>query len=141
LLDPVVAEIRKYIFEAEKIHGDDTTVPVLAPGLGRTKTGRLWIYVRDDRPFAGGAPPAAAYFYSPDRGAEHPTAHMATFAGLLQVDGYAGYEGLFHPARKPGPITEIECWAHNLEWFFIWDGGPVVSDFTGVDWLGTPDKN
>ena len=77
LLDPIVAAIRQHVFAAEKIHGDDTTVPVLAPGLGRTKTGRLWVYVRDDRPFCGAAPPAAAYFYSPDRGGEHPAAHMA----------------------------------------------------------------
>ena len=68
LLDPVVATIRNHVFAAEKIHGDDTTVPVLAPGLGRTSTGRLWVYLRDDRPFLGAAPPAAAYFYSPDRG-------------------------------------------------------------------------
>ena len=82
LLDPVVAGIRRHVFAAEKIHGDDTTVPVLAPGLGRTKTGRLWVYVRDDRPFCGEAPPVAAYFYSPDRGGEHPAAHMAAFTGL-----------------------------------------------------------
>ena len=85
------AAIRQHVFAAEKIHGDDTTVPVLAPGLGRTKTGRLWVYVRDDRPFAGEAAPAAAYFYSPDRGGEHPAAHMANFTGFLQADGYAGY--------------------------------------------------
>jgi transposase len=112
LLDPVVAAIRKHVFAAEKIHGDDTTVPVLAPGLGRTATGRLWVYVRDDRLFAGPAAPAAAYFYSPDRGAEHPTAHMASFTGFLQADGYAGFEGLYNPARtKPGPVTEVACWA------------------------------
>jgi transposase len=91
LLDPVVAKIRQHVFSADKIHGDDTTVPVLAPGLGRTATGRLWVYVRDDRLFGGPAAPAAAYFYSPDRGAEHPTAHMASFTGFLQADGYAGY--------------------------------------------------
>ena len=107
------AAIRRHVFAAEKIHGDDTTVPVLAPGLGRTKTGRLWVYVRDDRPFCGDAPPAAAYFYSPDRGGEHPAAHMAAFTGLLQADGYAGFEALYDPARsKPGPITEVACWAH-----------------------------
>ena len=72
-------------------NGGDTTVPVLAPGLGRTKTGRLWVYVRDDRPFCGAAPPAAAYFYSPDRGGQHPASHMAAFTGLLQADGYAGF--------------------------------------------------
>ncbi len=95
LLAPVVAAIRAHVFAAEKIHGDDTTIPVLAPGLGRTKTGRLWVYVRDDRPFCGTAPPAAAYYYSPDRGAEHPAAHMASFTGMLQADGYAGFEKLY----------------------------------------------
>jgi transposase len=123
LLDPVVAAIRRHVFAAEKIHGDDTTVPVLAPGLGRTKTGRLWVYVRDDRLFCGSAAPAAAYFYSPDRGAEHPRAHMASFTGLLQADGYAGFEGLYNPARtKPGPIIEVACWAHCRRKFFdVWE--------------------
>ncbi len=123
LLDPVAATIRRHVFAAEKIHGDDTTVPVLAPGLGRTKTGRLWVYVRDDRPFAGEAAPAAVYFYSPDRGGEHPAAHLATFTGLLQADGYAGFEALYHPARsKPGPIIEVACWAHcRRKIFDVWD--------------------
>ena len=119
LLDPVVAAIRRHVFAAEKIHGDDTTVPVLAPGLGRTKTGRLWVYVRDDRPFCGAAPPAAAYFYSPDRNGEHPASHMATFSGFLQADGYAGFEALYGPKRTaPGPITEVACWAHCRRGFF-----------------------
>jgi transposase len=123
LLDPVVAAIRRHVFAAEKIHGDDTPVPVLAPGLGRTATGRLWVYVRDDRLFASSAPPAAAYFYSPDRGAEHPTAHMASFTGFLQADGYAGFAGLYNPARtKPGRITEVACWAHCRRKFFdVWE--------------------
>ena len=123
LLDPVVAAIRRHVFAAEKIHGDDTTVPVLAPGLGRTATGRLWVYVRDDRLFGGVAAPAAAYFYSPDRGAEHPAAHMASFTGFLQADGYAGFEGLYNPARtKPGPITEVACWAHcRRKLFDVWE--------------------
>jgi transposase len=123
LLDPVAAAIRRHVFAAEKIHGDDTTVPVLAPGLGRTRTGRLWAYVRDDRPFAGKAAPAAAYFYSPDRGGEHPAAHLASFTGLLQADGYAGFEALYHPARtKPGPIVEVACWAHcRRKIFDVWD--------------------
>ena len=132
LLDPVVAKIRQHVFAAEKIHGDDTTVPVLAPGLGRTATGRLWVYVRDDRLFGGPAAPAAAYFYSPDRGAEHPTAHMASFTGLLQADGYAGFEGLYNPARtKPGPITEVACWAHCRRKFFdVWEAtkSPVAKE-------------
>jgi transposase len=114
-----VAAIRRHVFAAEKIHGDDTTVPVLAPGLGRTKTGRLWVYVRDDRPFCGGAPPAAAYFYSPDRRGEHPASHMAAFSGLLQADGYAGFEALYGAKRTaPGPITEVACWAHCRRGFF-----------------------
>src|SRR3984885_5826806 len=123
LLDPVVAKIHQHVFAAEKIHGDDTTVPVLAPGLGRTATGRLWVYVRDDWLFCGPAAPAAAYFYSPDRGAEHPTAHMASFTGFLQADGYAGFGGLYNPARtKPGPIAEVACWAHCRRKFFdVWE--------------------
>ncbi len=132
LLDPVVAAIRRHVFAAEKIHGDDTTVPVLAPGLGRTATGRLWVYVRDDRLFCGPAAPAAVYFYSPDRGAEHPTAHMASFTGFLQADGYAGYQGLFNPARiKPGPITEVACLAHVRRKFYdVWEAtkSPVAKE-------------
>jgi transposase len=119
LLDPIVAAIRAHVFAADKIHGDDTTVPVLEPGLGRTKTGRLWVYVRDDRPFCGEAPPAAAYFYSPDRTGARPAAHMASFTGLLQADGYSGFDKLYGPARtKPGPITEVACWAHTRRGFF-----------------------
>ena len=123
LLDPVVAAIRQHVFAAEKIHGDDTTVPVLTPGLGRTKTGRLWAYVRDDRPFRGDAAPAVVYFYSPDRGAAHPAAHMAGFTGFLQADGYAGFEALYDPARgKPGPIIEVACWAHcRRKIFDVWE--------------------
>jgi transposase len=123
LLDPVAATIRRHVFDGEKIHGDDTTVPVLAPGLGRTKTGRLWVYVRDDRPFAGDAAPAAAYFYSPDRGGEHPAVHLATFTGLLQADGYAGFGALYDPARtRLGPIIEVACWAHCRRKFFdVWE--------------------
>jgi transposase len=132
LLDPVAAMIRRHVFAAAKIHGDDTTVPVLAPGLGRTRTGRLWVYVRDDRPFAGDAAPAAAYFYSPDRGGEHPAVHLATFTGLLQADGYAGFEALYDPARiKPGPIIEVGCWAHCRRKFFdVWEAtkSPVARE-------------
>jgi transposase len=124
LLDPIVAGIQRHVFAAEKIHGDDTTVPVLSPGLGRTKTGRLWVYVRDDRPFCGTAPPAAAYFYSPDRGGEHPAKHLASFTGFLQADGYAGFEALYEPRRTGGGllanagITEVACWAHCRRKFY-----------------------
>ena len=89
LLQPIVDGIRQHVFAAEKVHGDDTTVPVLSPGLGRTKTGRLWVYVRDDRPFCGQGPPAAAYYFSPDRGGEHPAKHLANFTRFLQADGGA----------------------------------------------------
>jgi transposase len=118
LLQPIVEGIRRHVFAAEKIHGDDTTVPVLAPGLGRTKTGRLWVYVRDDRPFCGTAPPAAVYFYSPDRGGEHPAKHLAGFNGFLQADAYAGFEALYRPRHTEAGlvanagITEVACWAH-----------------------------
>jgi transposase len=117
---------------AEKIHGDDTTVPVLSPGLGRTKTGRLWVYVRDDRPFCGPAPPAAAYFYSPDRRAEHPAKHLAGFAGFLQADAYAGFEALYNkPAAANAGITEVACWAHCRRKFYdVWEGkkSPVARE-------------
>ena len=122
LLDPVAEAIGRHVFAAEKIHGDDTTLPVLAPGLGKTQTGRLWVYVRDDRLFAGSAAPAAIYYYSPDRGGEHPATHLATFTGFLQADGYAGFDALFSEARaKPGPIIEVACWAHcRRKIFDVW---------------------
>ncbi len=132
LLDPVVEAIRRYVFAAEKIHGDDTTIPVLSPGLGRTKTARLWVYVRDDRPFCGEEPPAATYFYSPDRTAEHPAKHLVSFTGFLQADAYAGYEPLYSPARlKPGPIVEVACWAHcRRKIFDVWEAtkSPVAKE-------------
>jgi len=135
LLQPIVEGIKRHVFAAEKIHGDDTTVPVLASGLGRTKTGRLWVYVRDDRPFCGTAPPAAAYFYSPDRGGEHPAKHLASFSGFLQADGYAGFEALYNrrnaDLRANRAITEVACWAHCRRKFFdVWDGkkSPVAKE-------------
>jgi transposase len=109
-LMPLVEAIRAHVFAAERIHADDTTVPVLAKE--KTKIGRLWAYVRDDRPFAGPAPPAAAFFYSPDRSGEHPERHLATFAGIMQADAYAGFNRLYEPGRQPGPILEAACWAH-----------------------------
>ncbi|MFC2255080.1 IS66 family transposase [Labrys portucalensis] len=113
LLQPVVDAIRRHVFAADKIHGDDTPVPVLAPGHGRTRTGRAWIYVRDDRPFKGPAPPAAACFYSPDRKAERPRGHLNTYTGFLQADAYAGFEELYYAKRTyPGRIMEVACWAH-----------------------------
>jgi transposase len=115
-LAPLVALIRAHVMAAERIHGDDTTVPVLAKG--KTITGRLWAYVRDDRPFAGPAPPAAVFFYSRDRTAEHPNRHLAGYAGILQADAYAGFNDLYRPERNPGPITEAACWAHGRRKLF-----------------------
>jgi len=115
-LMPLVEAIRAHVFAAERIHADDTTVPVL--DIGKTRTGRLWTYVRDDRPFAGADPPAAAYFYSPDRGGVHPEAHLVSYAGLMQADAYAGFNRLYEAARKPGPIVEAVCWAHARRKFF-----------------------
>jgi transposase len=109
-LMPLVREVRAHVFAAERLHGDDTTVPVLAKE--RTKIGRVWGYIRDDRPFGGPDPPAAAFFYSPDRSGEHPERHLADFAGILQADAYAGFNRLYDPKREPGPILEAACWAH-----------------------------
>ncbi|MBC8058409.1 MAG: IS66 family transposase [Rhizobiales bacterium] len=115
-LMPLVEAIRAHVFAAERIHADETTVPVL--DIGKTRTGRLWTYVRDDRPFAGADPPAAAYFYSPDRGGVHPQAHLAGYTGLMQADAYAGFNRLYEAGRKPGPIVEAVCWAHARRKFF-----------------------
>ena len=109
-LRPLYELIKAHVFAAERIHGDDTTVPVLAKV--RTRTGRIWTYVRDDRPFGGHAPPAAVFFYSPDRASLHPEQHLAGYCGILQADAYAGFNKLYEPDRKPGPITEAGCWAH-----------------------------
>jgi len=115
-LMPLVEVIRTHVLAAERIHADDTTVPVLAKG--KTRTGRLWTYVRHDRPFGGPDPPAAVFFYSRDRGGEHPAQHLANYAGLMQADAYAGYNRLYEPNRKPGPIVEAACWAHARRKFF-----------------------
>jgi transposase len=115
-LAPLVELIRRQVFGAGRIHGDDTTVPVLAKG--KTITGRIWTYVRDDRPFAGPEPPAAVFFYSRDRGGEHPNRHLAGFAGILQADAYAGFNDLYHSERKPGPVVEAACWSHGRRKFF-----------------------
>ena len=109
-LRPLYELIKVHVFAAERIHGDDTTVPVLAKG--KTRTGRIWTYVRDDRPFGGQAPPAAVFFYSPDRAGIHPEQHLAAYSGILQADAYAGFNALYAPDRKGGPITEAGCWAH-----------------------------
>jgi transposase len=117
VLDPVFRLIEAHVFAAERLHGDDTTVPVLA--CGKTDIGRSWVYVRDDRPFGGPAPPAAVFYYSRDRGGAHPQGHLAAYSGILQADAFGGYTKLYEPGRKPGPITEAACWAHARRKFFV----------------------
>ena len=109
-LMPLHELIKAHVFAAERLHGDDTTVPVLAKG--KCRTGRIWTYVRDDRPFGGKVPPAAVFFYSADRTAVHPEQHLAGYAGILQADAYAGFNALYASDRKGGAITEAGCWAH-----------------------------
>lgn len=107
-LEPLVAAIRRYVLSGEKVHGDDTPVPVLAPGEGKTKTGRAWTYVRDDRGAGSKDPPAVWFAYSPDRQGVHPQGHLQTFRGILQADAYAGFNGIY----KLGHVREAACWAH-----------------------------
>ncbi|MGH9482084.1 MAG: IS66 family transposase [Terriglobales bacterium] len=113
-LEPLVESLRRYVMAAAKLHADDTPVPVLAPGNGKTKTGRLWAYVRDDRPAGDTAAPAVWFAYSPDRKSEHPARHLARFEGTLQADGYAG----FHPLYGTGRVREAACWAHARRKFY-----------------------
>jgi transposase len=111
---------KDHVFVGHRLHGDDTPVPVLEPGKGKTRTGRLWTYVRDGRPWGDTIPPAVCYFFSPDRRGLHPRQHLATFSGVLLADGYAGFRDLYEP-RKPGSpptIMEAACWAHARRKFF-----------------------
>ena len=110
-LTPILKRIEAHVLAAERLHGDDTTVPVLAKG--KTDIGRLWVYVRDDGPFAGPAPPAAVFYFSRDRRSEHPRAHLEAWSGILQADAYAGFGELYAPERRPAPILEASCWAHG----------------------------
>lgn len=104
------------VLAAKRLHADDTTVPLLAKG--GTKTARLWTYLRDDRPFAGGAPPAALYYFSTDRRMEHPTRHLAGWTGILQADAYGGYNELYSAQHKPAPALSALCWSHARRKFF-----------------------
>jgi transposase len=116
LLRPLHELICAHVFAGERVHGDETPVPVLAKH--QCRKGRLWTYVRDDKPFAGPAPAAAVFFYSRDRTAEHPERHLAGYSGILQADAYAGFNRLYDADRKGGPITEASCWAHGRRKFF-----------------------
>jgi hypothetical protein len=114
LLQPLVEALRRYVTAADKLHADDTPVPVLAPGQGKTKTGRLWTYVRDDRPAGDSASPAVWFAYSPDRKGEHPERHLEKFRGTLQADAYAGFNQLYENGR----IEQAACWAHVRRKFY-----------------------
>src|SRR6202140_5492146 len=114
LLAPLVEALRRHVMAAGKVHADDTPVPVLAPGLGKTKTGRLWTYVRDDRPAGDSAPAAVWFAYSPDRKGEHPQSHLSNFTGTLQADGYAGFDQIYEAGRIQGAA----CWAHVRRKFY-----------------------
>jgi transposase len=115
-LRPLYALIEAHVLSAKRLHGDDTTVPILAKV--KTETGRVWTYVRDDRPFGGKDPPAALYYASRDRSSEHPERHLKGFAGILQADAYSGYGRLYLADRRPGPIVEAMCWSHSRRKFF-----------------------
>jgi len=114
LLAPLLETLAKHVLSAYALHADDTPVPVLAPGTGKTKSARLWTYVRDERPWGGKAEPAVLFRYSPDRKGEHPCAHLRSFSGVLHADGYAGFDQLY----RSGKITEAACWAHARRKFF-----------------------
>ena len=127
LVQPLVEAVGRYVLQPGKVHTDDTPVPVLDPGRGRTKTGRLWTYVRDDRPAGSADPPAVWYRFSPDRKSEHPQAHLRGFTGVLQADAYAGYEALY----EDGSIVEAACMAHLRRKFYeVWknDRSPIAAE-------------
>ena len=114
LLRPLTDALERHVMAGDRLYADDTTVPVLAPGTGKTRTGRLWAYLRDERPYGGTGPPAVRYRYSPNRRAEHPHSHLASFRGVLQADGYSGFDGLYANGR----IREAACWAHVRRNFY-----------------------
>ena len=115
-LTPLYKRIEAHVLAAERLHGDDTTVPVMAKG--KTDVARLWVYVRDDAPFAGADPPAALFYYSRDRRGEHPQAHLANWSGIFQADAYGGYGELYRDGRNAGPVLEAGCFAHARRKFF-----------------------
>ena len=132
LVSPLVEAVARHVMAAEKLHADDTPVPVLAPGTGKTKTGRLWVYLRDERPHGGAAPPAVVYRYSPDRKGSHPRAHLAAFRGFLQADGYSGFGPLYQTANgQAATVTEVACWAHVRRKFYdihVATNAPIATD-------------
>ena len=113
---PIYRRLEAHVLAAGRLHGDDTTVPVLA--VGKTDVARIWTYVCDDRPFGGQTAPAALFYYSRDRRGEHPQTHLAAWSGVLQADAYGGYNKLYEPQRAPGPVLQALCWSHGRRKFF-----------------------
>jgi len=132
LVQPLAERIGAHVMAGGVIHADDTPVPVLAPGNGKTKTGRFWVYLRDERPHAGAAPPAVLYRYTPDRKGEHCRDHLASFAGHLHADGYSGFSELYADKQnRPASVTEVACWAHARRKFFDVhksNGSPIAKE-------------
>lgn len=127
LLRPLVEQLRQHVLGGEKLHADDTPVPVLAPGDGKTRAGHLWTYVRDDRPAGNETPPAVWFAYSPNRKGEHPQTHLKFFTGILQADAFAGFDALY----ATGDILEAACWAHARRKFFEIhqaQGSPIAAE-------------
>lgn len=119
LLTPLIEAIKTFVFQGTHIHGDDTPIKVLAPGLGQTKTGRIWTYVRDGRAHGDDVPPAVCYFYSPDRKGARPQEHLKDFQGVFHADAYSGYDALYQPKdAKDSPVSEAACWAHTRRKFY-----------------------
>ena len=116
-LEPLWRLLRRHVVGSTRIFADDTRLPVLDPGRGRTKTGCLWGYALDDRPWQGSTPPAVVYVYAEDRKGERPAAHLAGFEGILQVDGYSGFKSLL-AGRPPDQIKLAFCWAHCRRGFY-----------------------
>lgn len=116
LLKPLIQELQRTVFASTHIHSDDTPVKVLAPGNGKTKTGRLWVYLRDGRSYGDNKPPAICYFYSPDRKGERPANHLKDFTGTMHADAYSGYDRIY--ASEDKKVTEAACWAHTRRKFY-----------------------
>lgn len=140
-LRPITERMLALMKQGPRLFCDETTAPVLDPGRGKTKRGYLWAIARDDRPWSGPAPPAVVYVYAPGRAGEHARAALRGFTGVLQVDGYAGYNALADDRRKETPLNLAFCWTHYLETSFIWSPARDTSDSRGMRSLVSRDKN
>jgi hypothetical protein len=137
---PVVARLREMMLASTRIFADETVVPVLDPGRGRTKQGYFWAIARDDRPWGGSQPPAVVYSYAPGRGHTHANTLLGGYRGILQCDGYAAYKKFAGSKSAGTSVTLAFCWSHNLESVFMWSGGPTPSCWPETTAGGTPDN-